>query len=174
MSSRCKALRAYRTCKERKVNKATPHIFTVRQREQSARHTSAQKPWTSPQVLLSEAEARTQETTTTVELRRAPLQLPGGQGCEKRPGWGKAPTEANRKGTCLRTVSRDPENKRPYTIPPEPQHTGRRKGASKQGSEATPQPAGTPARQGLTVSRRLKAPLVGESTLPEKCLPNCT
>ena len=89
MSSRCKALRAYRTCKERKVNKATPHIFTVRQREQSARHTSAQKPWTSPQVLLSEAEARTQETTTTVELRRAPLQLPGGQGCEKRPGWGK-------------------------------------------------------------------------------------
>ena len=128
MSSRCKALRAYRTCKERKVSKAMPHIFTVRQREQSARHTSAQKPWTSPQVLLSEAEARTQETTTTVELRRAPLQLPGGQGCEKRPGWGKAPTEANGKGTCLRTVSRDPENKRPYTFPPEPQHTGRRKG----------------------------------------------
>ena len=127
MSSRCKALRAYRTCKERKVNKATPHIFTVRQREQSARHTSAQKPWTSPQVLLSEAEARTQETTTTVELRRAPLQLQG-DGLRETPWLGKAPTEANRKGTCLRTVSRDPENKRPYTIPPEPQHTGRRKG----------------------------------------------
>ena len=96
MSSRCKALRAYRTCKERKVSKATPHIFTVRQREQSARHTSAQKPWTSPQVLLSEAEARTQETTTTVELRRAPLQLPGGR-LRETPWLGKSPYRRQRE-----------------------------------------------------------------------------
>ena len=96
MSSRCKALRAYRTCKERKVNKATPHIFTVRQREQSARHTSAQKPWTSPQVLLSEAEARTQETTTTGAAKSS-VAVARGTGLRETPWLGKSPYRSQRE-----------------------------------------------------------------------------